>query len=71
MREALEVLVERGADGKGLSAPVISRLKRRWNSEYEAWRERRRERDGWSTCGQAVFTAARVPRSKRVVLVVV
>ena len=36
MAEALEVLV--GANARGLSAPVVSRLKRRWSGEYESTR---------------------------------
>jgi putative transposase len=32
MREALMVLV--GPEAKGLSAPVVARLKQRWSQEY-------------------------------------
>src|SRR4030067_976178 len=39
MKEALEVLV--GPEAKGLSASVVSRLKRQWKQEYEDWRPRR------------------------------
>lgn len=35
MQSALEALV--GPQAKGLSANVVSRLKRRWESEYKAW----------------------------------
>ncbi|OGT19039.1 MAG: transposase [Gammaproteobacteria bacterium RBG_16_57_12] len=45
MQEALEVLV--GPDAKGLSAPVISRLKCQWKSEYDDWCQRKLERDRW------------------------
>lgn len=45
MAEALEVLV--GAEAKGLSASVVSRLKSQWREEYEAWRRRRVDKDRW------------------------
>lgn len=45
MAEALEVLV--GPEAKGLSAPVISRLKSQWREEYAAWRQRRLDKDRW------------------------
>ena len=45
MAEALEVLV--GPPARGLSAPVVSRLKRIWSGEYDAWRKRRLDQDRW------------------------
>ena len=45
MQSALEVLV--GPEAKGLSANVISRLKRVWEQEYESWRQQRLDRDRW------------------------
>ena len=45
MAEALEVLV--GPEAKGLSAPVVSRLKSQWREEYAAWRQRRLDKDRW------------------------
>lgn len=45
MAEALEVLV--GPHARGLSAPVVSRLKRMWSGEYDAWRKRRLDQDRW------------------------
>jgi putative transposase len=45
MAAALEVLV--GPNVRGLSAPVVSRLKRVWAGEYEAWRKRRLDQDRW------------------------
>ena len=39
MAEALSVLV--GDEAKGLSAPVISRLKLKWQGEHRRWCERR------------------------------
>ena len=38
MGEALQVLL--GDDAKGLSAPVVSRLKMEWANEHKAWNER-------------------------------
>ncbi|MBN2732490.1 MAG: IS256 family transposase [Balneolaceae bacterium] len=45
MEEALEVLV--GPEAKGLSASVVSRLKREWQAEYEAWCRRPLTQDRW------------------------
>ncbi len=45
MAEALAVLV--GEEAKGLSAPVISRLKLKWQAEHKRWCERRLDADRW------------------------
>jgi len=45
MQEALEVLL--GEEAKGLSAPVVSRLKREWEAEYTAWCRRALDKDRW------------------------
>lgn len=45
MREALAVLV--GPEAKGLSAPVVARLKGRWSQEYQVWRRKSLERERW------------------------
>jgi putative transposase len=45
MAEALELLV--GESVRGLSAPVVSRLKRVWSGEYAAWRKRNLADDRW------------------------
>ncbi len=45
MREALAALV--GPDAKGLSAPVVARLKNRWSQEYQVWRRRKLGKDRW------------------------
>ncbi len=45
MQEALEVLV--GPEAKGLSASVIGRLKREWESEYTEWCRRDVGKDRW------------------------
>ena len=45
MSAALEVLV--GPEAKGLSASTVSRLKRTWAQEYEAWRDGPLDKDRW------------------------
>jgi len=45
MQEALEVLA--GAEAKGLSASVASRLKREWEAEYAGWCRRDLSRERW------------------------
>lgn len=45
MQAALEALV--GLEAKGLSSSTVSRLKQRWASEYDAWRQRRWDKDRW------------------------
>lgn len=45
MQEALEALV--GPEAKGLSAPVVSRLKKQWEEEYEVWCKRPLHEDRW------------------------
>jgi putative transposase len=45
MREALAALV--GSEAKGLSAPVVARLKGRWSQEYKTWRRKPLGKDRW------------------------
>ncbi len=45
MAEALSVLV--GPQVRGLSAPVVSRLKQQWQSDYASWRQGRLDQDRW------------------------
>ncbi|MGH8239541.1 MAG: IS256 family transposase [Steroidobacteraceae bacterium] len=45
MQEALRVLV--GEEAHGLSAPVVSRLKMKWQEDYRRWSERRLDADRW------------------------
>jgi putative transposase len=45
MQEALSVLV--GSEAAGLSAPVVNRLKLKWQAEHRAWCERRLDGDRW------------------------
>jgi len=45
MHEALTALV--GPQAKGLSAPVVDRLKSRWSREYKAWRRKPLGKERW------------------------
>jgi transposase-like protein len=45
MREALAALV--GLQAKGLSPPVVARLKNRWSQEYKAWRRKPLGKERW------------------------
>jgi len=45
MQEALSVLV--GEEARGLSAPVVSRLKQQWQEDYRGWSERRLDGERW------------------------
>ncbi|MBS0326793.1 MAG: IS256 family transposase [Proteobacteria bacterium] len=45
MREALAALV--GPEAKGLSAPVVARLKHRWSEEYRTWRRKPLGQERW------------------------
>lgn len=45
MREALAALV--GPQAKGLSPPVVARLKNRWSQEYKTWRRKALGKDRW------------------------
>ena len=50
MRQAVAALVGEQA-ARGLSANVVSRLKRRWDEEYRQWRRRRLD-DEWVSMGR-------------------
>lgn len=70
MQEALEVLV--GPEAKGLSAPVVSRLKRQWQAEYEGWRRRRLDRDRWVYCwADGIYSGLRAERQRLCMLIVI
>ena len=45
MQQALSVLL--GEEAAGLSAPVVNRLKTKWQAEHRAWCERRLDADRW------------------------
>jgi transposase-like protein len=70
MQEALEVLV--GPQAKGLSASVVSRLKRQWQAEYEAWRRRRLDGDRWVYWWvDGVYSGLRAERQRLCLLVII
>ncbi len=70
MQEALAVLV--GPEAKGLSAPVVSRLKAQWQAEYAAWRVRRLDQDRWVyVWADGIYSGLRAESQKLCVLVVI
>ena len=70
MQEALEVLV--GSEAKGLSASVISRLKRQWEAEYAEWCHRDLGCDRWVYLwADGIYSGLRAEGRKLCVLVVI
>lgn len=70
MQEALEVLL--GPEAKGLSAPVISRLKREWESDYADWCKRDLCRDRWVYWWvDGIYSGLRADHQKLCALVVI
>ncbi|MDA0681714.1 MAG: IS256 family transposase [Proteobacteria bacterium] len=70
MQSALEVLV--GKDAQGLSPNVVSRLKRQWQQEYEAWGKQRLDEDRWVYMwADGIYSRLRGDADKLCVLVVV
>lgn len=70
MSAALEVLV--GPEAKGLSASTVSRLKRTWAQEYQAWREDRLDKDRWVyVWADGVYSGLRAEQAKLCALVVI
>ena len=70
MQEALEVLV--GPEAKGLSASVISRLKREWEAEYADWCCRDVGKDRWVYLwADGIYSGLRAERQKLCALVVI
>lgn len=70
MQEALEVLV--GPEAKGLSASVVSRLKRQWREDYAAWRQRRLDKDRWVYLwADGIYSGLRAEAQKLCALVVI
>ena len=70
MREALGALV--GPEAKGLSAPVVARLKRRWSQEYQAWRGQKLGKDRWVYLwADGVYSGLRAEDERLCVLVVI
>ena len=70
MGAALEILV--GPEAKGLSASTVSRLKRTWAQEYQAWREAPLGRDRWVyVWADGVYSGLRAEQTKLCALVVI
>ncbi|MGH8454245.1 MAG: IS256 family transposase [Nevskiales bacterium] len=70
MAEALSVLV--GPDAANLSAPVVCRLKRTWQSDYATWRQTRVDRDRWVYLwADGIYSGLRGDAGRLCVLVVV
>ena len=70
MGAALEVLV--GPEAKGLSASTVSRLKRSWAQEYQAWREAPLDKDRWVyVWADGVYSGLRAEQAKLCALVVI
>jgi len=70
MAAALEVLV--GPEAKGLSASTVSRLKRVWAQEYQAWNEERLDKDHWVYIwADGVYSGLRAEQTKLCALVVI
>lgn len=70
MQEALEVLV--GPEAKGLSASVISRLKREWEAEYADWCRRDVGKDRWVYLwADGIYSGLRAEGQKLCALVVI
>jgi putative transposase len=70
MGAALEVLV--GPEAKGLSASTVSRLKRAWAQEYQAWRNAPLDKDRWVyVWADGVYSGLRAEETKLCALVVI
>jgi putative transposase len=70
MGAALEVLV--GPEAKGLSAGTVSRLKRAWAQEYQAWRTKPLDKDRWVyVWADGVYSGLRAEQAKLCALVVI
>jgi transposase-like protein len=70
MAEALSVLV--GPQAKGLSAPVVSRLKQTWQNDYAAWRQSSLAKDRWVYLwADGIYSGLRGESAKLCVLVVI
>lgn len=70
MENALQVLV--GPEAKGLSASTVSRLKRQWADEYNAWRTARLDKDRWVYLwADGIYSGLRAENTKLCALVIV
>ena len=70
MQEALQALL--GPEAKGLSAAVISRLKREWETEYEDWCRRDLSKERWVYLwAGGIYSGLRAEGQKLCALVVI
>lgn len=70
MSEALVALV--GPQAKGLSAPVVSRLKHQWSEEYAAWRKTPLGKDRWVyVWADGIYAGLRAEQERLCMLVVI
>lgn len=70
MREALAALV--GPEAKGLSAPVVARLKQRWSQEYRMWRRKPLGKDRWVyVWADGIYSGLRAEDERLCALVVI
>jgi len=70
MREALAALV--GPQAKGLSPPVVARLKNRWSQEYKTWRRKPLGKDRWVyVWADGVYSGLRAEDERLCALVVI
>ena len=69
MQSALEALV--GTPAKGLSANVVSRLKREWEHEYQRWSQRRFDDEWVYLWADGIYSGLRGDAGKLCVLVLI
>jgi len=70
MSAALEVLV--GPEARGLFASTVSRLKRGWTADYQAWREEPLAKDRWVYLwADGVYSGLRAEQAKLCALVII
>jgi len=70
MHSALEALL--GPQAKGLSPATVSRLKQHWGEDYEAWRQRRWDKDRWVYIWvDGIYSGLRAEQQRLCALVVI
>lgn len=70
MHDALTMLV--GPEAQGLSASTVARLKQQWAQDYQAWRQRRLDRDQWVYVWvDGIYSGLRAEDAKLCALVVI
>ena len=70
MQEALTALL--GEQARGLSTPVISRLKAGWTKEYEAWRKRELGKERWVyVWADGIYSSLRAEETRLCLLAII